>query len=460
MEYVLTIDSKMQGAKRNSYFRKAAIVLILVGILATSYAFSALSRSVIIVTNGIISGSEITAQSGSPADIQTAVNAVAAAGGGKVHIPAGNFTFNILQDGFNGLGCKTGVQVPGGVNVIGAGNNQTILYVPINAWDSANHGTYVKTVMFTLNGANNRPIRISGIYFQGSVNYSGGPTTDTYAQLSGILSVGVKDFRIDHCKFVDFTDYAIMATNNWVNNPNGNCGVIDHCSIDNPYKNIYLQLTGGQPLWAYGIIVAGTGWPTFNTDYTQFFGQYHHDIVYIEDCDFARCRHMIAGGSQSNAFYVLRYSTMTDMILAGYGSYQDVHGGGEGAECYGNTIINTRVDSRSENPPESDFGKYAGIGFYSRGGFALYYNNTIRNFEIGSGITLANDQSNSNYRTRNVWIWNNTYVNVATQLNTMPNSFPIRENIEYFLRAPSQTQDGFTYTPYPYPHPLTIETSP
>jgi len=433
-----------------------AVILLLVVITVPSIVYSSLVSTVTIPTSGVISGSEVTALSGSAHDIQAAINVVAASGGGTVHIPAGNFTFNIVSDGFMSISNqRCGVQVPGGVSIIGAGNNQTILNVPVDAWDSANHGTYVKNYMFVLNGQNNKPIRISGIYFQGSVDYTGGPTTDTYAKLSAVCAYGVRDYRIDHCTFMDFTDMAILTTNNYVRNPQGNCGLIDHCIIDNPYKDVYLARTGGNPLWGYGIVVGGDeNYPTFNPDYTQYFGQYHHDITYIEDCTIARTRHAVAGGSQSNAFYVLRYSTLTDMIVAGYASYQDVHGGGEGAECYGNTIINTPADYRSGYSS----GDYIGIGFYSRGGFALYHDNTIRNFQNGQGIVLANDQSAyAEYRTRNVWIWNNNYVNCETQVGTAPNAFPIRENIEYFLRAPTQAQDGFTYVPYQYPFPLTSE---
>jgi hypothetical protein len=394
----------------------------------------------------------ITAASGTAADIQAAVDQADAAGGGTVFIPAGNFTFIVSQSKacLNNRPC--GVQIPGDVNLIGAGNNQTILYCPTTGWDSTADR---QERMIVGDGRNNKPIRISGILFQGSVVMEPGSVEHS---LTAIEMLGVKDFRIDHSTFIDFSGSAIGTTNNYVLNPSGNRGVIDHCVIDNPYKDDFYDRTGNFPYWAYGIVVGG-GYPSipWDPDWTHFFGKYRHDITYIEDCSISRCRHAVAGGSLSYGYYVLRGSVLTDMIVAGYGSYQDVHGGGQGAECYNNTVINTPYDHRSISNPNY-WGKYAGIGFYSRGGFALYYNNTIMNIQNGAGITLANDQSMWDFAKLNgVWVWNNNFVNVDTQVSTAPNAYPIREGIEYFLRAPNQAQDGFTYTPYPYPHPLAVE---
>jgi hypothetical protein len=405
---------------------------------------------------GTISNS-IYALSGSAIDIQTAVNIISAKGGGTVYIPAGTFTFNINQSNIGLPSYPIGVQIPGGVNVIGAGSNSTILSCPLTGWKSSGGtpGTVYLNTMFIGDGTNNQPIRISGITFIGSVDQSSG-ADDNFHALSGIRLYGVKDFRIDHCKFLDFTQCAIGTDNNYVGNPTGNCGVIDHCIIDNPYKDTFYTNTGNQPFWAYGIQVGGPyGYNSWDPDWTHFFGQYRHDITYIEDCTISSCRHAIAGEPQSYGFYVLRHCTMTDMIVAGYGSYQDVHGGGEGCECYDNTIINTPVDYRSAH---NHWGEYQGIGFYPRGGFGLFYNNTIQNFQdSGSAITLANDQSSWGYaRLNGVWIWDNNYVNCPTQLTLMPGAFTITQNVEYFLRSPNQAQDGFTYIPYPYPHPLTI----
>lgn len=443
---------------KKTRFRLLMIISVLVAFLIITLFFSAPSY----FKNSIYdSGITVYANSGSVSDIQNAVNQANVAGGGTVIVPSGNWTFNMVS--LNPLGgfCNrltVGVVVPGGVNVIGMGASQTILFCPLNGWASgAPSSSAVGTMMFILDGRNDKPTRISGITFQGSVYMVPGANDNDHG-LTGIMAYGAKDGRIDHCNFIDFTGSAISVSNNYVHNADGNCGVIDHCTIDNPYKNVFLEITGNKPLWAYGVIVSGDyGGAQWDPDWKNWFGQYHHDIWFIEDCSLYRCRHMVAGGSQSYGYYVLRNCHLEDMIVAGYGSYQDVHGGAEGCEVYNNVLQNTPVDGRSL--PQSYWGEYTGIGLYSRGGFALYYGNEIRN--MGTAIALVNDQSsNDDYRLNGVWVWSNSYVSCGRAFSTTPNVFPIRENVEYFLRSPSQEQDGFTYVSYTYPHPLTLGDFP
>jgi hypothetical protein len=396
-----------------------------------------------------ISTTKIWAKSGTAEDIQAAVDAVAAAGGGTVYVPAGNFTFNITASTKRDpAGYPCGVLIPGGVNVIGAGNNQTILYTPINCWESTVDEN-IKNVMFAIDGRNGKPSRISGIYFQGSVNPEA-PHSDDYPGLDGIRVYGGKDVRIDHCVFIDFCSYAIKVTNNYCEWNWWNKGVIDHCVIDNPYKDWFLNVTGRRPLWAYGIDV-GNSHSDWNPNWDDFFGKYDEirHVWYIEDCSLARCRHALS--SASHSFYVVRHCTLYDMIVAGYGSYIDTHGTSAGFEAYNNTIINTPMDYRSTND-SLYWGRYYGAGIAPRGGFGLIFNNTIKYFSEGTAIKLCNDQTNETYRLNGFWIWNNTLIDVKTPLGTDPGSFTIDENDEYFLYA----KPG--YTPYPYPHPLTLLT--
>ena len=416
---------------KRKLFRVLVVSLILLGTFLSS-VFSSVTNSASIANTGKISTKQVYAKSGSSADIQAAVDAVAAAGGGTVYVPAGNFSFHIPPDRYGINNRQAGVIVQGGVNVIGAGIGQTILTGIDYAGDCR---------MFLLDGSNNKPIRISGISFKGLV-----VDENTNCISGGIDETGVRDFRIDHCSFEDFAGFGVGTTNNYVHNPTGNCGVIDHCTFDNPYKAVW-EARGDRAMWGYGIIVGGNGQGSWDPDWKQFFGQYRHDIIYIEDCSFTRCRHCIAGNSQDSAFYVVRFCNLTEMMPRTYGSYVDVHGGSQGVEAYGNTVINS--------------GATDGTGIAPRGGFSLIYNNTVKDIPgAGAGIKLVNDQSISTYRLNGAWVWNNTFVNVTTPFDTAPNAFPIRENIEYFLRAPTQAQDGFTYTPYPYPHPLALETTP
>lgn len=423
----------------------------------------------------------VTAGSGSVTDIQAAVNAASAAGGGDVYIPAGNWTFNINQSKICINNEPCGVQIPGGVNLFGAGNNQTILYCPLTGWDSGAYNPYGWS-MFVLEGSNNKPIRISGIYFQGNINYTlqsiqwwngtayipeiaGGEN----ANLVAISEYGVKNFRIDYNTFIDFDNTAIGADNNYVQNPEGNRGVIDHNVIDNPYKDVYWNYTGQYPIWAYGIIVGGDSpsamaWRPLS----EVLGKYENDVVYIEDNSFRRCRHDIAGvGSGSGGWYVARHNYFTDNILEHLGSFVDNHGGGRGFEVYNNTFVDVPADYRSL---PDHWGQYLNRGVNPRGGSGVIFNNTIINCNQGVGLT--NDQDvNSKWRLHDFWVWNNTFVNVnsnisvSTQTYGFNDSLPyynftyvINESVDYFLRAPNQTLDGFTYIPYPYPHPLTLSS--
>ena len=72
------------------------------------------------------------------------------------------------------------------------------------------------------------------------------------------------------------------------------------------------------------------------------------------------------------------------------------------------------------------------------------------------GVQVGKDIDGTPLRPMNdLWIWGNTFENVATPFHNADGYYV--ENVNYFLRAPNQAQDGFTYTPYIYPHPLVYE---
>lgn len=436
-------------------------IALILWILILPIAYS-LSRSppveIKFANNGDISLQQVIALSGSAHDVQAAVDAVATAGGGTVHVPAGNFTFNIDPGhiGVNNQPC--GVSVPGGVNIFGVGNNQTILHCPISGWDSGANNPYAWS-MFCLDGSNNEPIRISGIYFQGSVNYSvdaANTMAGENANLAAIDENGVRNFRIDHCTFVDFNNKAIGTSNIYNYNPSGNCGVIDHCVFDNPYKDVYWNYTGVHPIWGYGIIIGGSGWVTGAwRPVTELFGNYEHDIIYIEDCSFRRNRHCVSEtGEGAEGFAVVRYCNCTDNISEYLCSFLDVHPGGRGYEVYNNALIDVLADYRSFQPGDPDIGHYYNRGVFPAGGSGLVYNNTIVNCNIGIGLTDAG-ATNSTTWINGFWIWSNSFTNVAIPLYIDSNNpGPIVENQQYYLHAPNLAQDGFTYTPIAYPFPF------
>lgn len=439
----------------------AAIIILsaLGGMLCL--AFSSQTGSITIGNVVTISTISVTAKSGSSIDIQTAVNAVHVAGGGTVYVPAGNFTFNITAANKIGVdNSHCGVYVYAGVSIIGAGNNQTVLYCPIDCWNSTDWGTAVYNTMFTVDGGNTNgmPVRISGIYFEGSVNMTAGDTqADNNPALTAIKLYGVNNYRVDHCTFINFDNFAIFTSPNYGPQYAGNCGVIDHCIIDNPYKALFANITGAGSYWAYGIGVSGTqglSYGVWDPHWTDYFGIYKNDTCIIEDCSIAECRHCISAGQYG--YYIARNDVFYDQIVNAQGGYCDAHGTTEGVEIYNCTFINVPIDYRSYPQNPGDWGIETGEGVGLRGGFGLIYNNTFENYGLGEGVLLTNDAGlNSTYRLNGVWIWGNTIINTSNLVHNDSTEYPVLQGEEYFLRAPTLAQDGFTYTPYTYPSPLT-----
>lgn len=350
----------------------------------------------------------VTAGSGSSEDIQEAIDVVAAAGGGTVYIPEGNFTF-VIDPAKVVNGKATGVMIPGGVNVIGAGNNKTILQQPADPT--------VFSSMFYVDGSNGMPVRISGIKFDGYVS------DEAYGNIA-IVVYNAIDFRIDNNFFEDFSSKA-MSIENF--DTGRNKGVIDHNVIDNPYKDTI----GG--IWGYGIIIVGKAYQW--EDITKLLGKYDtYDgpapLVYIEDNEFIRTRHAIA--SNQGAWYVARYNTFREPRLKNFGMI-DTHGdpGALGLEAYNNELY-------------AASGYASSVAMWIRGGSGVIFNNTI--IDCLYGVQLFKET----YPVSDMYIWNNNYINVA---NSFTNG-GYTENVDYFLYA----RTG--YQSYPYPHPLILEAAP
>jgi len=414
----LQITRVGQKSLQNKNFGVILLLLVMfAGIFSFSSAFSSLRNTVFIKSTGQIATVNIPARSGSPEDIQAAVDAVAAAGGGTVHVPAGTFdwddeTVRIREDD---------------ITIKGAGIDVTIL----NQTHDAAGGGFDDMFYFT----NCENVAISYMTIKGLCTNDAGQVDGT-----GIMFLNCIDFRIHHCKLLDCPEAAVDVRSN---NPTMACrGLIDHCIIDNPYKSIY----GGA--WAYGVQVKSTAYsPTYwDDDISHFLGKYEtiptaSPSVYIEDCEIYRTRHTVA--SNQLGWYCLRYNTL-DQINAN--SMVDIHGGrdagnpicgGRGLEAYNNTLNHHGT----------------GFGFFTRGGDGAIYNNTITN--VPTAIRLTLDDATDPEPTRSMFLWDNTFKSVQTEYDI--NQAYFTEDVDYFFRAPNQEDDGFTYTPYTYPHPLVGE---
>jgi hypothetical protein len=428
---------KVEVAKlQKTKFYVLLIISIVLGTLCLSPAISLLTDHVVISSVGQISATKIWAKSGSSEDIQAAVDAVAAAGGGTVYVPEGDFSFVINPNKIAPNNMPAGVIIPGGVSVIGMGIGRTILRMIERPPDTH--------FMFTVNGINGKSVRISGISFIGwKFTEEGNP------DINGICVLGATDFRIHHCYFEDFSGKAILTTSNWVGGVNR--GLVDHCIFDNPYHdNPNVTGSGGEEkVWAYGIIVEGNGYEsTWYPNINDLLGKYDgvNNILYVEDCTFKRCRHAVSGSSVGGGFYVLRQCNIS---MPRYGGMVDVHGswypspsvGGRGLEAYNNMFDGTDTGGKT-------FGSH--FAFLMRGGGGAVHDNIIIACRNGA-IALAREDVNPICAVKDLWIWNNTLTNTSPLIEDYGG---YTENVDYFLYA----KPG--YTPYPYPHPLTFEAAP
>ncbi|MEM2742030.1 MAG: hypothetical protein QXD95_07790, partial [Nitrososphaeria archaeon] len=169
-------------------------------------------------------------------------------------------------------------------------------------------------------------------------------------------------------------------------------------------------------------------------------GKYFRWLVYIENCTFKRCRHGIA--SNGGVFYVARYNYFEYNYPVSWPNV-DVHGaqgnqgffGGRGAEVYCNIINESSV--------------VGGWGIDFRGGGGVVFNNTFISCNYGVSMRYEGANTNRVCWVRDLWIWNNAFINVAIEIYDPYNLYD--EEVHYFLRQRPN------YTPYSYPHPLTIQ---
>lgn len=386
------------------------ISLVLVAGLFCQIAFSLSTINFTISSSGRI-GLRIFAASGSPSDIQTAVNSIAPFGG-IVIIPSGTYYWN---------GEK--VIIPGGVSVMGetpAGCkghefNWELYNATVILHNNASPS--IMQPMFYVDGSNAKNTRIANIQFEAT------PPADTTEEASSLdKSIAIQfrnnlgQSRVDHCTFIDFCGKSIYSSRYTT----GHTGVVrvlvDHCVISLPYK-----LSGSNWVWGYGCYPDSQITPTNNywNDSTpqDYFGNWDNlpqgsNAMYIEDCHFSYCRH--GTDAIQGAFYCARYNLFdgfeNNLYTAGA---IDMHGSGgwvsgKGCEAYNNIMISTGT-------------KQVVWMYQLRGGSGLFYNNQIISTipRIGTYdsymIALCDDNViDADYtEITDTYIWNNTYSGVS-----------------------------------------------
>jgi len=452
--FIRKIKIIMKTMSRKKFCTTLLLHLIIVGVLILPPTVISLqSSSVIVRSSGTIARMG-NATSGSIEDIQAAVDWVTAAGGGTVYIPEGIFTFDASGTR------RVNIDVPsGGIQIIGAGIDKTVLQMPVD--DSAPN-----TMMFKVNGLSGGRVRVSGITFKGRPNWQTSPTGD-----SGVFLESCTDFRVDHCNFWDMGAHGVAVADGGVmyGISGGDInrvsqGVIDHCEFHRIYKP---QCTAQSRGWGYGVFVSRASHyltvpNLYPSDPWTMFGKYYKN-TYIENCYFEGCRHAVTGNFAGA--YVLRYSTIVDQgrysaLTTGH-PVRELTLGMLTQEIYGVTVRNTGTYTSKH------------IGFNVEGGSSLIYNNTIENigdsvFVLGSA-EYVNPEFYPLGNTKEVYIWNNQISgsNPNPYLNNNAGGTP-EEGVDYFTDitgayTTAQIQsmvDAKGYQPYQYPHPLTLQEFP
>lgn len=394
------------------------------------------------------------AADGTPAAIQAAVDEANAAGGGTVYIPAGTWYWN-----------GETVTVPKGVSIIGEGiagcmsygsNWQDYTASTILHNNAVPTSSYKVPTMFQVIGncdeAN--PTRIANIQFEATAPANYDAEWGAGQDGAAISLRGAYNFRIDHCTFISFCGSAIVSSSaDWAGTPApySAYGLVDHCVVNVAYKpssNPTESFMKGMGFWTQGNMADNDG--TYIDEAAPFAGKYEAipnvSLMYIEDCKFIKCRHSTdaTNGGVVCARYNLigepaYYGTLSNAI----GEF-DQHGGwtpnaaGVLLEAYGNTILG-----------KENFGTLA---FYIRGGHGIIYDNTFNppDFVHWGNILVKFARDNSLCPVTNTYIWGNDHSNCYF----IDNNAGYVEGVDYFLRAPTQELDGWSYSPYPYPHYL------
>jgi hypothetical protein len=445
------------------------MIAVILTILILPSACQLLDQVTIHVTGTIASGVRFIANSGSYADIQTAVNLAAAAGGGEVQIPAG--TFNFVPVGhWNDLTDEYGiVMVPAGVSIFGAPTQRnadgsviswgTVLVCPWPAPGSALDGGGPSWFFFEGNGNPTKPSRFSDIELRGYRALD--PTADGLNQCGsmGVIFDEVMNYRVDHCYFNNVVNGGVWA--GWfAPNDGGNyamhcCGVIDHCSFIN---------TGGSPCDEdggeagatneYGILIGRFHNAQWESNSFNVFGQYNSYTTIIENCKFSKWRHSIC--NEEGGSVIVRFCQFDHDF---------------GFHTIDNHGIYNLVPGRSILVYNCSFtnclGGYGDVAIMMRAGSGLFYNNTADStyttFVELSHDALSFQQSRNftpNYNAsyigicHDIFVWSNTFASPGTMTALAQDGSRTKLNVDSFTRAPNATQG--TYTPYPYPAPQTL----
>ena len=263
-----------------------------------------------------------TCPSGDSADVQQLVDA--AGPDGLIGLPVGCYRIT------------TTINIPPGVQLIGAGMDKTILY--------REPGRSYSQPILRVQGRMDAPggTQISGLALVGVRQ------ADDTGEDYGLIISSLSDFRVDHCYFegFGFAGARVEGTSR---------GVIDHSIFLDNFKP-------GIDNLGYGVVVYGAG--LWEAEIQPGGAQ----ATFVEDSIFMGNRHAIA--ANAGAHYVFRYNQVLQGVVA---CAVDAHGMG-----YGSTH-GTRYVEIYHNVIEDPVYDWCGIGI--RGGAGVIFGNTIDGYD-------------------------------------------------------------------------------
>ena len=305
----------------------------------------------------------VTAASCSAADVQKALNAVAA-DGTTVNIPAGNCSWTTTVT-YNQV-FSTTILGAGSQSVIGGGDATVIV-------DNVSH-TPTDNPTLVINTASGKSFRISGLTFQGG---TGGQGFAGAVRIRG----NSQSVRFDHIHFLNLND-ANLVFGGW------EYGVVDHC--------LFQQLTGSV---TNGIRVNHEGW---NSDTGGFGDLAYADqsllgsskAIFVEDNTFGLPGDAVspnfpngyADDSQLGGRMVFRHNTLNRVVFQGHGT-QDRRRGMRMFEVYKNTF-NWQCN------PNCGTDQYS-FAMYLRSGTGVIWGNSTVGFI--NMVSAHNDRSENQF---------------------------------------------------------------
>lgn len=390
--------------------------------------------------------SDQTADNCSAYAIQTAIDDCILTGGGTVAIPACDFTnsWQASDKIYKNVGATE-------LRVIGQGTSKTKIGY---ADDQKMAGS-----MWEFKGEGFK--EFAHIYLEGN------PIIETYRIDTALFIRDAKDSRIHNMETKNFRSTAGILCNT------------DNLLIDSSTFGDILY-KGKYQFYVYGKADEqwSDDWPeNFGTaNYNVFFedntiGGAHHPVSLFDKARvvFRENEVLIPPGYQGNLdSHSPGYDSCSGDGISDEESYEH---GGQAYEIYNNTFTRTDITP-------SDL---RGVAIRLRSGSAIIYNNTFEDCKNGISLVLEDhniggrcsfedgfpqdhsfgpgtkgctDSDGCCDKIENIYIWENDFDNVDIEFKTEDAIDGLTKNVDYFLRAPNQTADGFDWTPYPYPHPL------